>query len=694
MKEMVGGCCVCADDNGWTDNPLIYCDGEDCEVAVHQGCYGIQEVPDGNWYCAKCTTARTMMAGQINEATFCCQLCPFDYGALKRTDRNGWAHVICALYIPEVRFGNVHSMEPVILTDVPVDKFQKTCYICAEERPNDSKKGACMSCNKTTCKRSFHVTCAQRKGLLCEEGGVSKNVKYCGYCENHLKKAEPAESSSTVVTTPTVSPQPTEAPQQLEESGPLHYYGENMVVKSSREMFSNVDILSDGRYFCCLCNRAYKNHATLTAHLRGVHLRQEAQCPEVDCNHISYTENERRKHQKIHEKQKYSRISRESLRAQQRMEEKMVTKLGLPTENAIHEQVDGRQVAGTISYVDRRGKTRYKCTMCPQSFQHTLHATRHIETHSNTPKECFYCGDIRSGSMDLHVHYMRFHRNEGVRTITCKACGCGFTTTTLFRNHAKQAACELACQNLLIRQDIYYGELPEGTTIDHLTLHRLNFFRKRQEERAAETATMLQMEEEKEEEEEPKKHQQQIDDEIFVGANALIQTEFGLKNMDEYRSSKKRGSESRDPGRQKRMAIPSAVYAEQQPPLAAQNDDIYGYTYPPPAYGYDPLIGIYPDFQPMQQLQYHYYKPFEDVDFYENPEDYRGGNGGVGEKVVMEQRMKEKREEQEEHEQQQQDVIFDELDKLDFVSCGTSFCDPKYCMRIERSGGFECQKRN
>ncbi|KAF1761078.1 hypothetical protein GCK72_009332 [Caenorhabditis remanei] len=190
MKEMVGGCCVCADENGWTDNPLIYCDGENCEVAVHQGCYGIQEVPEGEWFCAKCTKAASMMRGSINEETFCCQLCPFDYGALKRTDRkDGWAHVICALYIPEVRFGNVHSMEPVILSDVPIEKFQKICYICNEERPNDAKKGACMSCNKSTCKRSFHVTCAQRKGLLCEEGAISRNVKYCGYCENHLKKA-------------------------------------------------------------------------------------------------------------------------------------------------------------------------------------------------------------------------------------------------------------------------------------------------------------------------------------------------------------------------------------------------------------------------------------------------------------------------------------------------------------------------
>lgn len=36
-KEMVGGCCVCSDENGWTENPLVYCDGQGCNVAVHQG---------------------------------------------------------------------------------------------------------------------------------------------------------------------------------------------------------------------------------------------------------------------------------------------------------------------------------------------------------------------------------------------------------------------------------------------------------------------------------------------------------------------------------------------------------------------------------------------------------------------------------------------------------------------------------
>lgn len=37
MREMVGGCCVCSDERGWAENPLVYCDGHGCSVAVHQG---------------------------------------------------------------------------------------------------------------------------------------------------------------------------------------------------------------------------------------------------------------------------------------------------------------------------------------------------------------------------------------------------------------------------------------------------------------------------------------------------------------------------------------------------------------------------------------------------------------------------------------------------------------------------------
>ena len=81
-------------------------------------CYGIVTVPTGPWYCRKCES-------QERAARVRCELCPSKDGALKRTDNGGWAHVVCALYIPEVRFGNVATMEPIILALVPQERYNK-----------------------------------------------------------------------------------------------------------------------------------------------------------------------------------------------------------------------------------------------------------------------------------------------------------------------------------------------------------------------------------------------------------------------------------------------------------------------------------------------------------------------------------------------------------------------------------------
>ncbi|XP_026730396.1 protein AF-17-like isoform X2 [Trichoplusia ni] len=193
MKEMVGGCCVCSDERGWPDNPLVYCDGNGCTVAVHQACYGIVTVPTGPWYCRKCESPDTKTKVR-------CELCPSKSGALKRSDTGGWAHVVCALYIPEVRFGNVTSMEPIVLRLIPPERYNKTCYICQDLGKNHrANAGACMQCNKSGCKQQFHVTCAQGLGLLCEEAGnYLDNVKYCGYCQHHYSKLKKGGNVKTI----------------------------------------------------------------------------------------------------------------------------------------------------------------------------------------------------------------------------------------------------------------------------------------------------------------------------------------------------------------------------------------------------------------------------------------------------------------------------------------------------------------
>ncbi|XP_037039451.1 protein AF-10-like isoform X3 [Bradysia coprophila] len=224
MKEMVGGCCVCSDERGWPENPLVYCDGQNCTVAVHQACYGIVTVPTGPWFCRKCES-------QERSARVRCELCPSRDGALKKTDNQGWAHVVCALYIPEVRFGNVTTMEPIILQLIPQERYSKTCYICQEiGKGSKAHVGACMQCNKSGCKQQFHVTCAQALGLLCEEAGnYLDNVKYCGYCQHHYSKLKKGGNVKTIppykpVTNEAGSSDPPSSPEKESETLPSSHH--------------------------------------------------------------------------------------------------------------------------------------------------------------------------------------------------------------------------------------------------------------------------------------------------------------------------------------------------------------------------------------------------------------------------------------------------------------------------------------
>jgi len=179
-EELIGGCCVCSDDQGFANNALVYCDGKGCTVACHTACYGIVSIPDGDWYCGRCE------AGKFRAP---CRLCPTIEGAMKRTADGGWAHVVCALYIPEVSFGDDSTMEPIILSKIPSSRYGQDCSICLENGRSKSisSSGACCNCTFKNCSQVFHVTCAQANGLLCED--VRKNnCQYPIYCEQHRPK--------------------------------------------------------------------------------------------------------------------------------------------------------------------------------------------------------------------------------------------------------------------------------------------------------------------------------------------------------------------------------------------------------------------------------------------------------------------------------------------------------------------------
>ncbi|KAH9222105.1 origin recognition complex subunit 4 C-terminus-domain-containing protein [Leptodontidium sp. 2 PMI_412] len=47
-------CEICSGLESTTKNPIMFCDGKDCEFAVHRECYQVAKVPKGDWFCRDC----------------------------------------------------------------------------------------------------------------------------------------------------------------------------------------------------------------------------------------------------------------------------------------------------------------------------------------------------------------------------------------------------------------------------------------------------------------------------------------------------------------------------------------------------------------------------------------------------------------------------------------------------------------
>ncbi|KAJ6776162.1 PHD FINGER PROTEINS [Salix koriyanagi] len=180
-------CAICRSTDGDPIDPIVFCDG--CDLMVHTTCYGnplIKGVPDGEWFCIQCLASKSDRSESKQSSLSCC-LCPTKGGALKPTATKGgegsWAHVVCALLIPEVFFEDPDGREGIHCSKVPKRRWEGKCYVCKR------RKGCVIDCSEPKCPLAFHATCGLKEDLCIEfkEGKKKKETIVAGFCKSHTE---------------------------------------------------------------------------------------------------------------------------------------------------------------------------------------------------------------------------------------------------------------------------------------------------------------------------------------------------------------------------------------------------------------------------------------------------------------------------------------------------------------------------
>ncbi|KAL1561344.1 histone-lysine N-methyltransferase ATX2-like [Salvia divinorum] len=181
-------CNVCHMDEEYENNLFLQCDK--CRMMVHARCYGELE-PSGGvlWLCNLCRPGAP-------ESPLCC-LCPVVGGAMKPTTDGHWAHLACAIWIPETCLSDIKKMEPIDgICRVNKDRWKLLCSICHVSH------GACIQCSNNNCRVSYHPLCARAAGFCLETEDMDRvhaapldedeeyqSIQLLSFCERHRPKS-------------------------------------------------------------------------------------------------------------------------------------------------------------------------------------------------------------------------------------------------------------------------------------------------------------------------------------------------------------------------------------------------------------------------------------------------------------------------------------------------------------------------
>lgn len=165
-------CNVCGGEFNQELDEELNCHG--CGLSIHYYCYGViipteplpkRTLKSYKWYCDPCSNE----INPIVSTNYRCDLCYVksfedglsrayvdlpDSNALKCTTSSSWCHVLCAIFNPDIKFGNAKRLQPIINVNHVIAKtFGQFCHICKHEG------GGLIKCS--LCAVKFHTTCAK-----------------------------------------------------------------------------------------------------------------------------------------------------------------------------------------------------------------------------------------------------------------------------------------------------------------------------------------------------------------------------------------------------------------------------------------------------------------------------------------------------------------------------------------------------
>jgi hypothetical protein len=161
----------------------VFCDK--CDLAMHQRCINLDQLPpsDAPWFCDVCKAGG-------NPSETACAICLKKGGCFARTAQHEWAHVVCALHVPETCLSDEtpgEDREIVMGVDQIIPRRRSLrCGVC-----RDPPGGACVQCNHRSCAWAVHPSCvASAPGVLstvAPKGPGLAHMVYVVYCPVHSK---------------------------------------------------------------------------------------------------------------------------------------------------------------------------------------------------------------------------------------------------------------------------------------------------------------------------------------------------------------------------------------------------------------------------------------------------------------------------------------------------------------------------